>query len=104
MYYYIETASKSEVTSTEELSPLQECREPAIEEFPKDLFTKAQLQSGWITIHILVTIYLFYALAIVCDDYFVPSVEIMAKGWKNILTLQPGRRQSKYNSLLDALV
>ncbi|KAJ7996631.1 hypothetical protein DPEC_G00239050 [Dallia pectoralis] len=48
---------------------------PAIHEFPADIFTKEQLKHGAVLLHVLCAIYMFYALAIVCDDYFVPSLE-----------------------------
>ncbi|XP_010868899.1 sodium/potassium/calcium exchanger 3 [Esox lucius] len=48
---------------------------PAIHEFPEDIFTKEQLKRGAVLLHVLCAIYMFYALAIVCDDYFVPSLE-----------------------------
>lgn len=51
------------------------CTPPAVGEFPKDIFSKTQLQNGAIIIHILFTIYLFTAIAIICDEYFVPVVE-----------------------------
>lgn len=47
----------------------------AIHEFPEDVFTKEQRKRGAILLHVLCAIYMFYALAIVCDDYFVPSLE-----------------------------
>ncbi|CAG00604.1 unnamed protein product, partial [Tetraodon nigroviridis] len=47
----------------------------AIHEFPEDIFTKEQRQNGAVILHTLCAIYMFYALAIVCDDYFVPSLE-----------------------------
>ncbi|TRY90508.1 hypothetical protein DNTS_002644 [Danionella cerebrum] len=47
----------------------------AIHEFPEDVFSKDQRQRGAILLHVLCAIYMFYALAIVCDDYFVPSLE-----------------------------
>lgn len=47
----------------------------AISEFPDDVFTKDQRQSGAVLLHVLCAIYMFYALAIVCDDFFVPSLE-----------------------------
>ncbi|XP_067257419.1 sodium/potassium/calcium exchanger 3 [Chanodichthys erythropterus] len=47
----------------------------AVHEFPEDIFTKEQLKRGAILLHVLCAIYMFYALAIVCDDYFVPSLE-----------------------------
>ncbi|XP_029113328.1 sodium/potassium/calcium exchanger 3 isoform X2 [Scleropages formosus] len=47
----------------------------AIHEFPADIFTKEQRRHGAVLLHVLCAIYMFYALAIVCDDYFVPSLE-----------------------------
>jgi hypothetical protein len=32
---------------------------------------------GGVIIHIIVTIYLFVAIAIVCDEFFVPSLEMI---------------------------
>ncbi|XP_015602798.1 sodium/potassium/calcium exchanger 3 [Cephus cinctus] len=51
------------------------CTPPAVTEFPSDGFTRAQRQSGYIAIHFLIAMYLFLLLAIVCDDYFVPSIK-----------------------------
>ncbi|CAB1332981.1 unnamed protein product [Coregonus sp. 'balchen'] len=42
---------------------------------PEDIFTKEELKGGAVLLHVLCAIYMFYALAIVCDDYFVPSLE-----------------------------
>lgn len=50
------------------------CTPPSIKEFPSDGFTRAQRQSGYLIIHIVVAIYAFLLLAIVCDDFFVPSI------------------------------
>ncbi|XP_016411502.1 sodium/potassium/calcium exchanger 3-like [Sinocyclocheilus rhinocerous] len=47
----------------------------AIHEFPEDIFTKEQRKRGAVLLHVLCVVYMFYALAIVCDDYFVPSLE-----------------------------
>uniref|UniRef100_A0A672FS60 Sodium/calcium exchanger membrane region domain-containing protein n=1 Tax=Salarias fasciatus TaxID=181472 RepID=A0A672FS60_SALFA len=47
----------------------------AIHEFPDDVFSKEQRKHGAVLLHVLCAIYMFYALAIVCDDYFVPSLE-----------------------------
>ncbi|KAM3868818.1 sodium/potassium/calcium exchanger 3 [Diretmus argenteus] len=47
----------------------------AIHEFPADIFTKEQRKKGAVLLHVLCAVYMFYALAIVCDDYFVPSLE-----------------------------
>uniref|UniRef100_A0A3P9K5Q3 Sodium/calcium exchanger membrane region domain-containing protein n=1 Tax=Oryzias latipes TaxID=8090 RepID=A0A3P9K5Q3_ORYLA len=61
----------------QEKSDNQSLDEPraAIHEFPQDIFTKEQRKNGAVLLHALCAIYMFYALAIVCDDYFVPSLE-----------------------------
>ena len=45
--------------------------------FPNDLFTLEQRQSGAITCHIVGLMYMFVALAIVCDEFFVPSMKVI---------------------------
>ena len=45
-------------------------------EFPfVGIFTDEELKSGAFLIHLFVSLYLFAALAVVCDDYFVPALE-----------------------------
>ncbi|EEB15955.1 sodium/potassium/calcium exchanger 3 precursor, putative [Pediculus humanus corporis] len=51
------------------------CTPPAIDDFPKDVFTEKQRQDGAVILHVTASLYLFVALAIVCDKYFVPAVE-----------------------------
>ncbi|PSN51992.1 Sodium/potassium/calcium exchanger 5 [Blattella germanica] len=51
------------------------CTPPAIDDFPKDLFTEKQRQDGAVVLHVIASLYLFVALAVVCDKYFVPAVE-----------------------------
>uniref|UniRef100_A0A1A7X293 Solute carrier family 24 (Sodium/potassium/calcium exchanger), member 4b n=1 Tax=Iconisemion striatum TaxID=60296 RepID=A0A1A7X293_9TELE len=51
------------------------CSPPAIKEFPADLFTNKERKSGAVLLHILATLYMFLALAITCDEYFVTSLE-----------------------------
>ncbi|XP_011804781.1 PREDICTED: sodium/potassium/calcium exchanger 4 isoform X2 [Colobus angolensis palliatus] len=55
--------------------PAKNCTDPAIHEFPADLFSNKERQHGAVLLHILGALYMFYALAIVCDDFFVPSLE-----------------------------
>lgn len=45
--------------------------------FPTDLFTLEQRQNGAVAFHILGVIYMFVALAIVCDEFFVPSLDVI---------------------------
>ncbi|XP_019901719.1 sodium/potassium/calcium exchanger 3-like isoform X2 [Esox lucius] len=47
----------------------------AIHEFPEDIFSSEQRRKGAVLLHVVCAIYMFYALAIVCDVYFVPSLE-----------------------------
>ncbi|XP_052011012.1 sodium/potassium/calcium exchanger 3-like isoform X2 [Xyrauchen texanus] len=47
----------------------------AIHEFPEDIFTKDQRRHGAVLLHVFCAVYMFYALAIVCDVYFVPSLQ-----------------------------
>ncbi|KRT79856.1 hypothetical protein AMK59_7186 [Oryctes borbonicus] len=51
------------------------CTPRAIEDFPPDFFTDKQRHDGGIVVHIFISLYLFVALAVVCDKFFVPAVE-----------------------------
>ncbi|XP_016848582.1 sodium/potassium/calcium exchanger 3 isoform X3 [Anolis carolinensis] len=51
------------------------CTEPALHEFPNDIFTNEDRRHGAVVLHAFCAVYMFYALAIVCDDFFVPSLE-----------------------------
>ncbi|XP_034465346.1 sodium/potassium/calcium exchanger 3 isoform X2 [Hippoglossus hippoglossus] len=55
--------------------PEKNCTEPGIHEFPRDYFTYQERAEGAVGLHVLCAVYMFYALALVCDDYFVPSLE-----------------------------
>ncbi|KAL7063032.1 hypothetical protein AAHC03_0583 [Spirometra sp. Aus1] len=61
------------------------CTPLAIENFPRDHFTQKQRRSGAVIIHILASAYMFLALAIVCDEYFIPCLEVISQ----VLRLQP---------------
>lgn len=52
---------------TEEKAPL----------FPEDLFTIQQRRRGAVILHIMGVVYMFVALAIVCDEFFVPSLDVI---------------------------
>ncbi|CAF4752977.1 unnamed protein product [Pieris macdunnoughi] len=56
-------------------SNIRNCTPPAIDDFPSGLFTELQRQHGAIVIHALISIYLFLALAVVCEKFFVPAVD-----------------------------
>lgn len=44
---------------------------------PNDLFTLEERQNGAVALHILGMIYMFVALAIVCDEFFIPALDII---------------------------
>ncbi|CAL9687411.1 unnamed protein product [Knipowitschia caucasica] len=69
--YYYENESRLYA----EAETHKNCTEPAIHEFPTDYFTNAERTEGAVGLHVLCAVYMFYALALVCDDYFVPSLE-----------------------------
>ncbi|XP_050522285.1 sodium/potassium/calcium exchanger 4-like isoform X2 [Daktulosphaira vitifoliae] len=46
----------------------------SIDDFPPDYFTEEQRLHGAIILHVLVAFYGFVFIAIVCNDYFLPSV------------------------------
>ncbi|KAM3918069.1 sodium/potassium/calcium exchanger 5-like [Leptodactylus fuscus] len=48
-------------------------------EFPKGLFTQQERKDGGIVIHFLVILYMFLAVSIVCEEYFIPSLEVISE-------------------------
>lgn len=57
-----------------------ECRSPSIEEFPDDFLSLDQKRKGGVLIHILIVAYLFCAITIVCDEYFIQSMHRICEG------------------------
>lgn len=47
--------------------------------FPEDLFTLDQRRKGAIVFHFCGLCYMFVALAIVCDEFFVPSLGVLTE-------------------------
>lgn len=45
--------------------------------YPDDLFTDTQLYHGAVILHAVGTVYMFGGLAIVCDEYFIPALEVI---------------------------
>ncbi|XP_015283259.1 PREDICTED: sodium/potassium/calcium exchanger 2 [Gekko japonicus] len=48
-------------------------------EYPEDLFTLEQRRQGAVLLHICGMIYMFIALALVCDEFFVPSLTVITE-------------------------
>uniref|UniRef100_A0A452U7U5 Sodium/potassium/calcium exchanger 1 n=1 Tax=Ursus maritimus TaxID=29073 RepID=A0A452U7U5_URSMA len=45
--------------------------------YPPDLFSIEERRQGWVVLHIFGMMYVFVALAIVCDEYFVPALGVI---------------------------
>uniref|UniRef100_A0A3Q2Q4A7 Sodium/potassium/calcium exchanger 1 n=1 Tax=Fundulus heteroclitus TaxID=8078 RepID=A0A3Q2Q4A7_FUNHE len=43
-------------------------------DYPEDIFSVEQRRQGWVVLHVLGMTYMFVALAIVCDEFFVPAL------------------------------
>lgn len=46
-------------------------------QYPQDIFSVEDRRRGWVTLHIFGMIYMFVALAIVCDEFFVPALGVI---------------------------
>lgn len=74
-----DAASPNEGTRRHLLADGQpDCVRPSIEHFPGDFMTQEQRQQGGVVLHFIIVIYLCGILGYICDDYFVPSLEIIA--------------------------
>lgn len=58
----------------------ENCTPPSIDDFPSDLFTQDERRQGYVAIHFIASFYMFYCLALVCQDYFVPCIECCCEG------------------------
>ena len=57
--------------------------------FPEDIFECNQLRSGAVILHVLGILYMFYALALVCDEFFVPSLDVITEKVKTLYNFVP---------------
>ncbi|KAF8773358.1 probable sodium/potassium/calcium exchanger CG1090 isoform X2 [Argiope bruennichi] len=55
------------------------CTAPDIEQFPRPVVDYATRRKGGLILHIFVSLYMLLGLAIICDEYFVPSLEKICK-------------------------
>ncbi|KAM9817643.1 sodium/potassium/calcium exchanger 1-like [Neosynchiropus ocellatus] len=46
-------------------------------EYPVDVFSVEKRRQGWVVLHVVGMTYMFVALAIVCDEFFVPALEVI---------------------------
>ena len=55
------------------------CTPPAILEFPRYFMNNNQRARGGFLICLIIALYMFWAIAIVCDDYFVPALDVICE-------------------------
>ncbi|XP_073699083.1 sodium/potassium/calcium exchanger 2-like [Garra rufa] len=48
-------------------------------EYPEDLFTLEERRQGAVVLHMFGMLYMFIALAIVCDEFFVPALTVITE-------------------------
>ncbi|CAK6979398.1 sodium/potassium/calcium exchanger 2-like [Scomber scombrus] len=48
-------------------------------DYPPDLFTREERRKGAVVLHMFGMIYMFIALAIVCDEFFVPALTVITE-------------------------
>ncbi|NXU32086.1 NCKX1 protein, partial [Thalassarche chlororhynchos] len=76
------TASVDTTPQRENVSESYPDEKPPYEskgEYPQDLFSVEERRQGWVVLHIFGMIYVFVALAIVCDEYFVPALGVITE-------------------------
>ncbi|KAL5260674.1 hypothetical protein ACHWQZ_G010734 [Mnemiopsis leidyi] len=45
--------------------------------YPQELFTECQIKDGAVILHVFGMLYMFTALALICDEFFVPALEVI---------------------------
>ncbi|XP_048110348.1 sodium/potassium/calcium exchanger 2-like isoform X2 [Alosa alosa] len=48
-------------------------------DYPTDLFSLEERRQGWVALHMFGMLYMFIALAIVCDEFFVPALTVITE-------------------------
>lgn len=56
-----------------------DCIPPQSSEFPEGFFTLQERKDGGILIYFMIIFYMLLAVSIVCDDYFLPSLEVISE-------------------------
>lgn len=49
-------------------------------DFPPDLFSLESRRHGAVLLHLAGSVYCFVLIALVCNDYFLPSVDCICQG------------------------
>ena len=68
--------------TTSEIPPTKKSKSAFENGYPNDLFTDEELKSGVLVLHAIGVLYMFIAIAITCDEFFVPSLEVIIEKLK----------------------
>ncbi|XP_060779069.1 sodium/potassium/calcium exchanger 5 [Neoarius graeffei] len=55
-----------------------QCVPPQSSEFPQGFFTQQEQKDGGIIIYFIIIFYMLLAISVVCDEYFLPSLEVIS--------------------------
>lgn len=76
--YWLRGYHSRSLLSVDQENATQNVTEPEKDPlFPPDAFTPDQIKSGAVVFYIIGVIYMFVALAIVCDEFFVPALDVI---------------------------
>ena len=78
------TITNSSLAKKEKSFESQEDKEvkKEVSKLPPDLFTEEQRRNGFVVFHILGMVYMFIALAVVCDEFFIPALDVITEKLK----------------------
>nr|AAY89723.1 truncated K-dependent Na,Ca exchanger 5 [Danio rerio] len=62
-----------------DLENASECVQPQSSEFPEGFFTVQERKDGGILIYFMIIFYMLLSVSIVCDEYFLPSLEVISE-------------------------
>ncbi|XP_071845941.1 sodium/potassium/calcium exchanger 5-like [Apostichopus japonicus] len=68
---------RSGLYTIDDTSEFLNCTIPSIANFPDGYLTSEQRQHGGMLVNLAVVLYMFVALAVVCDEYFMPSLQLI---------------------------
>ncbi|XP_038670684.1 sodium/potassium/calcium exchanger 5 [Scyliorhinus canicula] len=80
----IHKTASSSLTSAERVrraitDNVTKCVHSPSSEFPQGFFTLEERKEGGIIIHFIIILYMLLAIDIVCEDYFLPSLEVISE-------------------------
>ena len=73
--YNYSTIASGEASKLEDLPA---CPVVAAEQFPEDPIGQELRAKGLVIVHFLIACYIFFAITVVCDAYFLPALDIIS--------------------------